>query len=261
MTIHVLRLGGKHYRVKTDSDKEYCDVKCANYSWTCSCPDFTDKSIKCEHLDIVEISAGMRELSRPKDGTTSALTSVPITVASDECIYCHSKNVREHSIRHNKSGDVQRYICRDCKRKYTANKQTNEFDIILEAMNLHLTGRKTAEVVESLSAKHPDMKITIEIVGEWISKYKTIIHTYYSNLTRARMNRWNFATGGFDADKVYNRSKKDIAYLYSLLDAETKLWIAQGIWTKHDEYLRTLSPYKAKCLRDFQNNQCTILHV
>jgi putative transposase len=260
MTTHVLRLGGKHYQVKTDSDKECCDVKCINYAWTCSCPDYQSKKKRCNHIDMVEISTGMRDLSYPRTEIEEIL-EIQVATSLDGCVYCHSKNVREHSIRHNKSGDVQRYVCRDCKRKFSLTKTVNNYDIVVEVMDLHLAGKKNTEIAEMLAVKHEDEKITEILIGEWIANYKNIIQNYYIALTRTRIPHWDYSIQGFEPDEIYKRAKRDIRFLYAILDYDTKVWLAKEVQTNHTEYIKNLSPYKAKQIKAFYNNQCTILHV
>ena len=240
MTTHVLHVTKKHYKVKTDSEKECCDVTCTNYAWNCSCPDYQISKKNCQHTDIAEISAGMRELVHP------AIFEEPEVAVSDECVYCHSKNVRKHSIRYNKSGNVQRYVCRDCKRKYSLGRTTSNYDIVVEIMDLHLAGKKNAEIAEMLSTKHEDEQITEVLIGYWIVKYKEVIQSYYNTLTRKRMPRWNTAASGFVPDETYKKAKRDIRFLYSILDHDTKVWMAKKIQNKRTEYLKSLSPYKAK---------------
>jgi putative transposase len=280
MTTNVLRLSEKHYKVKTDSDEEYCDVECANYAWTCSCHDHTTKAAKCAHISIAQLSADMRRLAQPKNEIVSVTKTtkdaiVKDTIAkegmaeSEECIYCHSKNVRKHSIRHNKSGDVQRYFCRECQRKYSATRTSEDVtktpasdqDIVAEAVALYFDGKKSAEISDMLHEKYESINVIPEIVSDWIYRYKGILQGYINTIDRTQTSKWNYKSMSWESDYVYKRAKKDLAYLYSVLDNKTKVWIAYEMWTAKDDYTKTLSPYKVKQIRAFYNNECSILHI
>ena len=254
MTTSVLRINSKHYKVKTDSDTEYRDVECAKYAWTCSCPDYNVASRACTHARLVQVSLGMRELAYPRRQTV-----VVETEESKECIYCHSDDVRKHSIRHNKSGDIQRYLCRSCNRKYSFSKQAHAYDAAVEAMELHFSGKTYTQITETLAKM--EIEITSDTVSDWVHKYMNVMQSYIVKLTTGLTGDWDAKKKTWVVDETYIRSRKDMGFLYSLLDADTKAWIAQDIWIRQDAHSKTVSSFKAKNAREFANNQCTILYV
>ncbi len=86
-------------------------------AWTCECLDFQktckDKGLYCKHIKAIQFFLKLRN----KTEIDNILDENP----EKECIYCKSKNIIKRGIRKSKKGDLQRYYCKDCKKRFILN--------------------------------------------------------------------------------------------------------------------------------------------
>lgn len=230
MQPHVLRIDSKHYKAKTDKDDDYCDVTYSPRGWACACRDATRLSNRCDHMTMVLFSLGMREMARPETEESNVVEDV-----SQECIYCHSTNVRKHSIRHNKSGEVQRYFCRDCNRKYSHTPKTHKCRAVVEAINLHFDGVPYTQISKTI-AETADTKVSEATISDWVDRYSSIVKSYVQMLTYDATLYPVKGTNRYAIHPVYFKARSDIPFVFSVLDNRTKVWIAMKMWEKQDVY-------------------------
>ena len=57
----IKRTDDHSYKVKSQSNDSFYDVKSTEIGWKCSCPDHTSRGVKCKHIYAVEISFNLRE--------------------------------------------------------------------------------------------------------------------------------------------------------------------------------------------------------
>jgi len=73
------------------------------------------RGVKCKHIFAVEFSLELR-----KTVVASVKSIIPITSTSG-CIYCQSAKVVKFGIRHNDSGDIQKFRCNACISYFIVN--------------------------------------------------------------------------------------------------------------------------------------------
>lgn len=108
----VTRINPDYYIVKSQTTLRQYNIIKADEKWICSCPDHQFRKVCCKHIHAVEFSIKIREEVKSK----TDLTIKPIMV--NECLYCHAGNIKKFEVRHNKSGDIQRFICIVCKKTF-----------------------------------------------------------------------------------------------------------------------------------------------
>ena len=64
------------------------------------------RGVQYKHIFSVIFSFSLREQVKKN------VVIQPIVLS--DCIFCHSANLKKNGIRHNKSGDIQRFECLDC---------------------------------------------------------------------------------------------------------------------------------------------------
>ena len=110
---NVRRIDQNEYRVRSQSgDGEY-EVLQTEAGWNCSCPDFQYRGVKCKHAFAVELSLQIRRRIE------NARRVVPLDYQS--CLDCGSPSIVRDGILHNKSGDIQRFECKACGKKFSKN--------------------------------------------------------------------------------------------------------------------------------------------
>jgi transposase-like protein len=102
--------------------------------------------MKCKHIWAVLISLGIRRQAKPK------IILEPIIIIS--CPVCDSRYLKKDGIRHNKSGDLQRYRCLECGKKFSMNigfeKIKHNPTAITAAMQLYFSGASLRNTQRSL---------------------------------------------------------------------------------------------------------------
>jgi len=219
----VFRVVDGFYRAKSQSNDRYYDVNNTPIGWKCSCPDHKFRGTKCKHIWAIQISLQMREQVKKN------LVLGPITV--DECAYCGSQNIKKSGIRHNKSGDVQRFACGDCNRVFSKDLgfkgMRHDPQVITTAIQLYFSGESLRNTQRSLLFTR--VEVSHQTVANWIKKYTLLMKNYADNLKPNVGSTWR-------ADEVWIKVKGDLKYLFALMDDETRYWIAQEVADSKDKH-------------------------
>jgi transposase-like protein len=223
-TNHVLRINDYSYKVKSQSTKTiYYDIVVGELGWIYSCPDHKYRGITCKHIHAVTISLELRRKVESDIVRTTVIQPINI----NKCPQCKSEVIVKHGIRHNKSGDIQRYTCRNCYKRFSINLGFERMkaapQIITSTMQLYFTN-------ESFRNEHKFLRlqgVTVSrmAVYKWINKYVKLMDKYLEKITPNVSNVWR-------TDELYLKVKGDKKYLFALMDDETRFWIAQQIADK-----------------------------
>ena len=94
-------------------------------------------------------------------------------VRVDNCPRCESVSVIKHSVRHNRSGDLQRYSCKACGLRFSKNlgfeRMKASPQAITQALQLYFTGESLRNVQKILRLK--GVNISHVSVINWKRKY------------------------------------------------------------------------------------------
>ena len=148
---NVKRLNERNYQVKSLTRDEVYKILITSIGWACSCADHMFRGVKCKHIYAVEFSLELRESVRKE------IVIRPIDSLS--CCYCKSENIIKKAIRHNKNGDIQRYLCEDCGKRFSFNigfdKMHATTQMITSAIQLYFTGESFRNIKQFLKLKGP----------------------------------------------------------------------------------------------------------
>ncbi len=181
------------------------------------------RDTKCKHVYAVEFSLILRKK------VASQTVIAPITI--EACLRCGSERLVKHGVRHNDSGDLQRFTCHDCQYRFTVNlgfeKMKATPRAITGAMQLYFTGESLRNVQRFLSLQ--GVSVSHVAVYKWIRKYVTVMERYLAQLKPQVSDTWR-------ADELYVKVKGDLKYLFALMDDETRFWIAQEVAGSKESY-------------------------
>jgi transposase-like protein len=220
----VKRIDENWYQVKAQSlEKEsWYDVVITEKGLVCDCPDFQWRQHKCKHVYAVQFSIELREKVKQQK-----VTIQPIEINS--CLFCKSENIKKFGIRHNKSGDIQRFICSNCNKTFSINigfeKMQSNPQAITSAMQLYFSGTSLRGVQKFLRLQGAE--VSHVTIYNWIKKYTKLMEEYLGKITPNVSNQWR-------ADEIYMMIKGDLKYLFALMDDETRFWIAQEVADKKE---------------------------
>lgn len=211
------------YVVKSQSGNGEYTVNKIDGEWFCDCPDNTFRHTICKHIYAVEFSLKLKAQVK----ANRVIEEVNIS----SCVYCHSNNTKKFVVRHNKSGDIQRFRCLDCGKTYSVNigfeRMKHNPQAITTAMQLYFSGESLRNTMESLQLL--GVQVSHQTVFNWIKKYIQLMKEYTEKIVPNLGNT-------FRADEVYVKVKGDMKYLFAMMDDETRFWIAQEIGDTKDKH-------------------------
>jgi len=215
----IMRLDERTYKVASQSGRGMYDViRSDNYAmrWICGCPDWTHRQVKCKHIWAVEFSLALRNKVKQ---------SVVIEPLSPSvCPYCASTKLVRHGLRHNKYGNLQRFTCRNCCKRFSQNLGFEGMKAnpqsITSAMQLYFTGESLRNVQKFLRLQGVEVHYTT--VYRWVTKYVKIMGRYLEQIQPQVGNTWR-------ADELFLKVRGNMKYLYALMDDETRFWIAKEV--------------------------------
>ena len=128
------------------------------------------------------------------------------------------------AIRHNKYGNIQRYLCKDCGKRFSFNlgfdKMKARPEAITSALQLYFTGESLRNVQKFLRLQ--GVNVSHVSIYKWIQKYVGLMEDYLKQITPQVSDTWR-------ADEMWMKFKGNPKYLYALLDDETRFWIAKEV--------------------------------
>ena len=215
----LIRLSDHHYHVHSQTTNRDYDVILVNKNWTCTCPDHKFRNrICCKHIHAVEISITLKKEVRENNKVTLS----PIMI--NDCKFCHSQNIKKYGVRKNKSGDIQRLLCQDCKKTFSINlgfeKMKSSPEIITNALQLYFSGESLRSIQKFL--KLQGITVDHTTIYGWIKKYTKLMKEHLDSITPKVGDAWR-------ADEVYIKVRGELHYVFSLMDSETRFWIAQEV--------------------------------
>ena len=214
----VKRIDEDSYRVHSQAgDFEY-DVLSTELGWLCQCADHMYRGLKCKHIIAVELSFILRKIVAKEPITIQA-------VNAQNCPKCGSANLVRHGLRHNKYGDLQRFSCKDCGKRFVVNlgfeKMQATPQAITGAMQLYFTGESFRNVQNFLRLQ--GVNVSHVCIYKWIGKYVKLMEKYLDKITPPNVSdTWR-------TDELYLKIKKDKKYLFAMMDDETRFRIAQMV--------------------------------
>jgi putative transposase len=213
----IIRVDENTYKVKSQSgNNEEYDLIETELGWLCSCADHMFRGVICKHIHAVEISLELRK-------TVASEVVIP-QINVNSCPQCQSELIVKDGLRHNQYGDIPRFSCKNCFKRFTINlgfeKMHATPQVITSAMQLYFTGESFRNVQKFLKLQG----VTFNHMGvyKWINKYVLLMEKYLEQIKPNVSNVWR-------TDELYLKVKGNTKYLFALMDDETRFWIAQQV--------------------------------
>ena len=237
----IKRINKLHYKVRSQSSEEtwYEVVKLYGHNlgghqegqWTCTCPDFQYRKIVCKHVYAVGFSKELRRRIVQQDVVQSP--QLPIASQSIECPKCKlSQNVVKDGKRMNKSGAIQKYLCRVCDYRFIVNigfeHSKKNPRIITLAIDLYFKGVSLRKVADHIKQFH-SVKVDHTSVLDWIHRFADEVAPFVDSLTPPHVS------GIYHVDEMMVHVRKEqmekghYAWLWNLMDDTTRFWISSKV--------------------------------
>ena len=98
---------------------------------------------------------------------------------------------------------------------------------ITSAMQLYFSGESLRNTMESLQLL--GVEVSHQTVSNWIKKYVALMKDYTEKIVPNVSDTWR-------ADEIYIKVKGNMKYLFSMMDDETRFWIAQEVAESKDKH-------------------------
>ena len=217
-----IRKAGEAYRVHSQHGDWFYTVTPIESGWSCSCPDFIQRGVlSCKHIFAVQFSRNIREtVQTERQKREVVIEQFNATV----CLSCGSPSLKRFGLRHNVSGDIQRFRCLACSKTFSVNigfeKMKHNPKAITSAMQLYFNGESLRNVAESLALI--GSKVSHQTIYNWIRKYTGLMGRYIEKMAPNASDTWR-------ADEIHMKFKGNMKYVFALMDDETRYWIAQDV--------------------------------
>ncbi len=203
-------------RSQTDPTKFYTVTN--GEKLVCEYPDHTSRNADCKHIKIV------LDMMRRNGGYRNNMFRILERSKLQLCKYCDSGNIKKNGTRQTKNGNVQRFQCLDCKRRFTANFgfEKKQFDdkIITGDLQMYFTGMSVRDIADHYEMMGID--VCHKTVYNWVDKYSKLAAEYLNGIV-PRVGNW------FRADEMWIKINGKQCYLFASMDDDTRYWLASDL--------------------------------
>ena len=223
----IKRINAVTYKVKSQASETWYDVVHEyKQGWKCTCPDHIYRNVECKHIMSVYLSKQLRN----KIVNNSDVREIEQSKEELVC-RCGSLNVIKIGIRHNKSGDIQRFKCKACNHKWSdnlgfANNKVNS-KIITVAIDLYFKGVSLRKVKEHLNLFY-GIDVSPSSVLYWIRKFGEVVAPYVDQFQPQ-------LSGVYHVDEMMIHVRKETtqkghySWLWNMMDNTTRFWITSKV--------------------------------
>ena len=142
------------------------------------------------------------------------------------CKYCDSGNLKKDGLRKTKKGDIQRYACLDCKKRFTANfgfeKTRTKEILVTRALQMYYTGMSVRDISDCFDQE--DITISYRSIYNWICKYSKMVSDYLDEIVPRTNSRTMVR-----ADEIWIKVNGNQNYLFASMDDDSRYWLASDM--------------------------------
>ena len=135
-----------------------------------------------------------------------------------ECRHCRGKEILKKGFRKNKTGNMQIYYCKNCRKTFSENttfaRMKNKGEIILTALDLYTKNVSLRNIQNHLKQVH-GIKVSHVAILKWIRKYSSIFKQYTEKL---KLN----GSGTLHADEMMINVDGKWVWFWDVIDERTK---------------------------------------
>ena len=203
------------YLVPSQSENgRFCQVANVGEEWDCECPDFYWRGLICKHIYAVNLWKLIR---------------VEITEKEEiSCPQCGCLKVKKSGIRRNKSADKQRFECLVCGKRFVLDLAFKglkaDGKTIALALDLFYKGVSQRKIKDTLE-QFMGVKVSQPTIRRWIQRFTRLINKYAETLQPQVGDTWN-------VDELKMKQHGKWKWVWSVLDKETRFWLADHISTE-----------------------------
>jgi putative transposase len=151
------------------------------------------------------------------------------------CKFCGSENIVKSGYRTTQKGKVQRFFCKDCKRKFVVDegfeKMKSTPQIITIALDLYFKGISIRSIVDHLNQFY-NVEVSHVAIYKWIKKYIAMMKKYIDQLVPRVSGIWHSDEMTLNIRNLDNH--ENLRWVWNVIDNESKFWLATQITEKRE---------------------------
>jgi putative transposase len=198
---------------QTEENKLYQVVNVGE-EWDCECPDFYWRGLVCKHI----IAVRLWKLIRTEIKETEQIL----------CPQCGSLEIKKSGVRKNKFGEKQRYECLVCGKRFVHDLAFKglkaDGKTIALALDLFYKGVSQRKIKDTLG-QFMGVEVSQPTINRWIQRFTRLINKYAETLKPQVGDVWN-------ADELKMKQHGEWKWVWSVLDRESRFWLAEHISTE-----------------------------
>lgn len=203
-------LNNHSFTVKSQSNPETIyQIQKHGKGYTCSCEHY-QQTQTCIHIIAVKFRIDLQQSNKD------------IMQNKPTCDHCKSHNVVQNGKRNNKSGIINRYLCKDCGHRFTNNqgfqKKRADPEKIALALDLYYRGLSIRKVAEHFQQVH-NLDVSHMTVYRWIEQYSRLASEWMNKQEIHTSERWHYD------ETVVNVNGK-ARFLWNILDSRSRYLLA-----------------------------------
>ena len=213
------RVDENRFIVRSQSaDGAYHNVEWIDGKWICDCPDYLKRKKPCKHIFAVNFL-----LDLPK------IVLANSKIFERRCPFCGSSDVKPKGFRYNKSGLVRMFRCRRCGRRFRdggTESYNAKAALAVIATDLYYRGLSLRDISGHLWQVY-GVKKPASTIHYWVSKVTDVLKQAFEEAKLEVGDKWL-------ADETVVKVNGEPMYLWSILDYETRCYIASSLTSKRD---------------------------
>jgi transposase-like protein len=216
---------------QADSSKKYEVTHFDSYS--CNCKDFElrckGKGLYCKHIKAILLFEKLKN-AYEVENIKPEIELILDRPTENCCPYCNSTKLIKRGIRYAKTKEVQRYSCKDCKKRFVLSPIKyikGNAKIVCLAMDCYYKGLSYRDIADQFSQFY-GLKLHHETIRRWVLKFSQVMEKYSKNLQPKTSGVWNadetmvLTKRGIDK----KNPNKEFDYLWNVMDNKTKFVLA-----------------------------------
>ena len=229
------KISDSTYRVwsQTEEGKHYIVVR-EGLEWKCECPDFILNRVACKHIHAVQQIRLNEQVTFPVEKEGENLCE-EVESPEQVCKFCGSENIVKRGYRNTQNGKVQRFFCKDCKRKFIVDEGFERMkatpETVTVALDLYFKGISMRAIVDHIKQFY-GVEVSHVAIYKWIRKYVSMMKKYCDQLVPRVSGIWHSDEMTLNIKDLDNH--ENLRWAWNVIDNESRFWLASQITEKRE---------------------------